>query len=126
MRHRQTALRALCALVLLLTGCSLSPLARRTAAFSSATGQVVDNSENAYRAAVRLNDEAQASMLVARYDSPQPMDPHSIRHLIDSKGLQTRTEVLDGLRTYAHTIADLASGVSSPNLDAAAASVGTN
>jgi hypothetical protein len=126
MRPRQTAVRALCALALLLTGCSLSPLARHAAAFSSATSQVVDNSENAYRAAVRLNDEAQASLLVARYDSAQPMDPHSLKHLIDPQGLEARTEVLDGLRTYAQTIADLASGVSSSKLDDAAASVGAN
>lgn len=112
--------------VVLLAGCSLSPLARHTADFSSATGLVVDNSEDAYRAAVRLNDQAQASMLVARYDSAQPLDPHSLKHLIDPEGLAARTEVLDGLRTYAQTIADLASGVSSTQLDDAATAVGAN
>lgn len=112
--------------VLLLAGCSLSPLVRHTADFSSATGLVVDNSEDAYRAAVRLNDQAQASMLVARYDSAQPLDPHSLKHLIDPEGLAARTEVLDGLRTYAQTIADLASGVSSTQLDDAATAVGAN
>lgn len=113
-------------LCLALTGCSLSPLARNTAAFSNATNLLVDNTENAYRRTVRLNEDAQASLLVARYDTAQPMDPHSIRPLIDEKGLQARTDVLDGLRTYAETIADLASGVSSPKLDEAAAACGTN
>ena len=126
MRHRQLVPGALCACVFLLAGCSLSSLANRTAAFSSATNLVVDNSENAYRAAVRLNDEAQASMLVARYDSPQPMDPHSLKHLIDSQGLETRTEVLNGLGTYASTLADVSSGVSSAKLDDAAKSAGAN
>jgi hypothetical protein len=110
----------------LLAGCSLSPLANRTAAFSSATNLVVNNSENAYRTAVRLNDEAQVSMLVARYDSSQPMDPHSLKHLIDPEGLETRTLVLNGLRTYARTLADVSSGVSSAKLDDAAKSVGAN
>ncbi|HMG02889.1 MAG TPA: hypothetical protein VK596_07130 [Edaphobacter sp.] len=110
----------------MLVGCSISPLARNTAAFSSATSLVADNTQNAYRTAVRLNEEAQASLLVARYDTDHPMDPHSIRPLIDEKGLQARTEVLDGLRTYAQTIADLASGVSSPKLDEAAAACGSN
>jgi len=109
-----------------LVGCSISPLARNTAAFSSATSLVADNTQNAYRTAVRLNEEAQASLLVARYDTDHPMDPHSIHPLIDEKGLQARTEVLDGLRTYAQTIADLASGVSSPKLDEAAAACGSN
>ncbi|MBS1800486.1 MAG: hypothetical protein JSS95_11750 [Acidobacteria bacterium] len=112
--------------VLLLAGCSLSPLARHTADFSSATGLVVDNSEDAYRAAVRLNDQAQASMLVARYDSAQPLDPHQLKHLIAPEGLKARAEVLDGLRTYAQTIADLASGVSSTQLDDAATAAGAN
>lgn len=126
MRHCHLASGALCACVFLLAGCSLSPLANRTAAFSSATNLVVNNSENAYRAAVRLNDEAQASMLVARYDSAQPLDPHSLKHLIDPQGLEARTEVLNGLRTYARTLADVSSGVSSAKLDDAAKSAGAN
>ena len=95
-------------LCLALAGCSISPLARNTAAFSSATNLLVDNTQNAYRTTVRLNEDAQASLLVSRYDTAQPMDPHSLRPLIDEKGLQVRTDVLDGLRTYAQTIADLA------------------
>lgn len=125
MRKRNLLPRTLI-LCLALTGCSLSPLARNTAAFSNATNLLVDNTENAYRTTVRLNEDAQASLLVARFDTAQPMDPHSIRPLIDEKGLQARTDVLDGLRTYAETIADLASGVSSPKLDEAAAACGTN
>ncbi|QNI37557.1 hypothetical protein [Edaphobacter albus] len=113
-------------LCLALAGCSISPLARNTAAFSNATNLLVDNTQNAYRTAVRLNEDAQASLLVARYDTAQPMDPHSIRPLIDEKGLQARTDVLDGLRTYAQTIADLAGGVSSPKLDEAATASGAN
>ncbi len=126
MPHRRLLHGLFCVCLLSLSGCSLSPLARNTAAFSGATNAVVENTENAYRAAVRLNEEAQVSLLVARYDTDHPMDPHSIRPLIDDKGLKARTEVLDGLQVYAQTIADLASGVSSPKLDAAAADCGAN
>jgi hypothetical protein len=126
MRNRILLPGLLCACLLSLAGCSLSPLARNTADFSSATSLVVNNTENAYRAAVRLNEDAQASLLVARYDSAQPMDPHSIRPLIDEKGLKARSDVLDGLRVYAQTVADLASGVSSPKLNEAAAACGSN
>ena len=128
MRNRQSlhGLPWLCVCLCFLAGCSISPLARNTAAFSSAANLVVDNTQNAYRAAVRLNEDAQASLLVARFDTDHPMDPHSLRPLIDQKGLETRTEVLDGLRTYAQTIADLSSGVSSPKLDEAAAACGSN
>jgi hypothetical protein len=123
-RHPVSGAPFIC--VLLLAGCSLSPLAKHTAEFSTATSLVVDNSENAYRAAVRLNDQAQASMLVSRYDSAQPLDPHALKHLIDPQGLTARTEVLDGLHAYAQAIADLASGVSSQKLDDAATAVGAN
>jgi hypothetical protein len=126
MRNRIFLTGLFCACLLSLAGCSLSPLARNTADFSSATSLVVNNTENAYRAAVRLNEDAQASLLVARFDTAQPMDPHSIRPLIDEKGLKARSDVLDGLRVYAQTIADLASGVSSPKLDEAAAACGSN
>ncbi|WP_130420105.1 hypothetical protein [Edaphobacter modestus] len=126
MRKRNLLLGLLCACLVPLAGCSISPLARNTAAFSSATDLVVDNTQNAYRAAVRLNEDAQASLLVARFDTDHPMDPHSIRPLIDEKGLKARTDVLDGLRVYAQTLADISSGISSPKLDEAAAACGAN
>jgi hypothetical protein len=114
------------ALVLLFfSGCSVSPLAKHTAEFSTAANAVVDSSENAYRAAVRLHDDEQLSAAVQKYDSSQPWDPHSIKHLIDARGLDARTDILDGLKTYAETLADLTSG-QSDSLDAAATSVGTN
>lgn len=115
-----------CLGLFMLAGCSVSPLAKNTADFSSATSLVVDNTRNAYRTTVRLNEEAQASLLVARYDSDQPMDPHSIRPLIDDKGIKARTEVLEGLRVYAQSISDIAGGVTSKDLDKAAADCGTN
>lgn len=126
MHNRRPLPGLVCLCLSLATGCSLSPLARNTAAFSSATNLVVENTGNAYRAAVRLNEQAQVSLLVARYDTDHPMDPHAIRPLIDDKGLKTRTEVLEGLRVYAQAIADLASGVSVPGLNDAAASCGAN
>jgi hypothetical protein len=112
--------------VLLLTGCSLSPLARHTADFSTATALVVDNSENAFRAANRLNLEAQTSRLVTRYDSQKPLDPHSIEPLISPEGIATRTAILEGLRSYAQSLADIAGGVSSKPLDDAASATGSN
>ncbi len=67
-------------LLLFFSGCSVSPLAKHTAEFSTATNAVVDSSENAYRAAVRLHDDEQLSAAVQKYDANQPWDPHSIKH----------------------------------------------
>ncbi len=113
-------------LALLLTGCTLSPLARHTADFSNATTLVVDNSENAFRAAVRLHQQAQAARLVARYDSQNPIDPHTLEPLISPEGLATRTSILEGLRCYAQALADISGGVSSKSLDDASAAAGNN
>jgi hypothetical protein len=113
-------------LLLFFVGCSVSPLAKHTAEFSTATNAVVDNSENAYRAAVRLHDDEQISAAVQKYDTNQPWDPHSIKHLIDARGLEARTDILEGLKTYAQTLADVTSGEHSDALDAAATSVGAN
>ena len=114
--------------LVLVTGCAATstPLARHTADFSGATSLVVDNSENAYRAAVRLHDQEQASASVAKYDTDKPWDPHTIKPLIDAKGLQARSDVLDGLNAYAQSLADVTNGVDSDQLNAAATSVGTN
>ena len=113
--------------LLLLAGCAASsPLAHHTADFSGATSLVVDNSENAYRAAVRLHDQEQASAAAAKYDSSPSWDPHSLKPLINAKGLQARSDVLDGLKTYAQSLADVTNGVDSDPLNAAATSVGTN
>jgi hypothetical protein len=113
-------------LLLFFSGCSVSPLAKHTAEFSTATNAVVDSSENAYHAAVRLHDDEQLSAAVQKYDANQPWDPHSIKHLIDARGLDARTDILDGLKTYAQTLADVTNGGHSDSLDASAASVGTN
>ncbi len=113
--------------LIVLVGCATTaPLAHHTADFSSATSLVVDNSENAYRAAVRLHDQEQAAVAVAKYDSDKPWDPHSLKPLIDAKGLQARSDVLDGLKAYAQSLADVTNGVDSPQLNAAASSIGTN
>src|ERR1700751_5694370 len=104
MPHKPTSLaRALLAgpgvlaLFVLLSGCSVSPMAKHAAAFSSATNLVVDASETAYRAAVRLHDQEQIAAAVARYDSDSTWDPHNIplKHLIDDKGLEARTQLLE-------------------------------
>lgn len=115
-------------LLVLLAGCSVSPLARHTAAFSSVTNLVVDNSENAYRAAVRLHDREQIVAAVARYDTDPTWDPHTIqiKHLIDDQGLVVRGQVLNGLKLYAQSLSDLTNNINSERLDAASASVGSN
>lgn len=109
-----------------LAGCSVSPLAKHTAAFSSATNRVIDNCSSAYRFAIDLHDQEQTSLGVLRVLEGDPWDPHDTKPLISSAGLAARLEVLDALKSYAQSLSDLTSGLDSPALDNAAASTGAN
>lgn len=108
------------------TGCVTSPLARPAAAFSSAAGLVVDHSANAYQAVIDLHDREQTEAGVILIEQGKPWDPHSVKPLISPAGMETRLQVLAGLKTYAQSLSDLTSGLNSKQLNAAAASVGTN
>jgi hypothetical protein len=113
-------------LCLLSTGCSMSPLAKHTAAFSAATCLVVDNSSNAYRTAIDLHDEEQVSAGILQFEQGVAWDPHNDKPLISEEGLETRLTVLKSLKTYAQSLADVTSGLDSPALNKAATSAGAS
>jgi len=120
------SLMAALVLSLVSIGCSISPLAKHTAAFSAAACLVVDNSSNAYRAAVNLHEEEQASAGILKFEEGVAWDPHNDKPLISPEGLETRLQVLASLKTYAQSLSDVTSGLDSPALDKASASVGSN
>lgn len=107
-------------------GCAVSPLARHTATFSSAASSVIDNSTNAYRAAVDLHAEEQVSAGVLKFEQKQPWDPKNDQPLLSQAELQKRIDVLAALRSYATSLADVTSGIDSPALDSAAAASGAS
>ena len=101
-------------------------MAKHTAAFSSAAGLVVDNSSNAYRAAIELHDQEETSAGVIKVVEGKAWDPDQSAPLISPEGLQTRLQVLEGLKSYAQSLSDVTSGLDSPALTAAATSTGAN
>ncbi len=114
------------ALSLLATGC-LSPLAKHTAAFSEATATVIDGSEDAYRAAMRLRLQEQTAASVYAYDKDPTWSPYKdLTPLLTPAQLDARIKVLEGLKAYADTLVDLTSGKPSADLENAAEGVGTN
>ena len=114
------------ALSLLATGC-LSPLAKHATAFSAATATVVDGSEDAYRGAMRLRLQEQATASVYAYDKDPTWSPYKdLTPLLTPAQLSARIKVLDGLKAYADTLVDLTSGKPSADLENAAEGVGTN
>lgn len=108
-------------------GCSLTPLAKQTAAFSNATTAVVNGSEDAYRAANRLYFEEQMAAAVLSYDSQPTWDPHSVQPLLTKKQLEVRYTLLDGLKAYAQLLSEIEnSPKTQKDLDTAAKGVGNN
>jgi hypothetical protein len=109
------------------TGCSLSPLSKHAAAFSTATGLVIDNSESAYRTAMQLRQDEQAAAAVYDYDKNPSWSPYQdFKPLLTPEQLDARIKVLDGLKAYAATLVDVTSGKPSKDLQDNAAGVGTN
>jgi hypothetical protein len=111
---------------LLTTGC-LSPLAKHATAFSAATATVIDGSEDAYRAAMRLRLQEETAASVEAYDKDPNWSPYKdLAPLLTPAQLDARIKVLDGLKAYADTLVDLTSGKPKPDMENAAEGVGTN
>ena len=112
--------------LLVLSGCAISPLAKHTAAFSTATALVTDNSASAYEAVNDLHEREQTSEGVLLIEQAKPWDPRKVEPLISPEGMKTRLEVLAGLKTYAQSLSDLTSGLNSKALETSASAVGSN
>jgi hypothetical protein len=110
----------------LATGC-LSPLAKHAVAFSAASNTVIDNSEDAYRAANHLHRDVLVAAAVTDYDKNPTWSPYTdFKPFLTPAQLDARIKVLDGLKAYAATLVELTSGKTPPDLGTAAAGVGTN
>jgi hypothetical protein len=117
---------ALIILLPLASGC-LSPLAKHTAAFSTAANTVIDNSENAYRAANNLHHDVLVAAAVADYDKNPTWNPYTdVKPFLTPTQLDARIKVLDGLKAYATSLVELTSGKAPPDLGTAAAGIGSN
>jgi len=97
---------ALSGLVIAICGCALSPLANRTAAFSTAATATVTQTTNAYQLVNQTYTDAQIATLVATYDRT-PFDAAKIKNYLPEKDLEVRTKVLDGLKQYATLLTEV-------------------
>lgn len=120
------AVAATLALGIFATGCSLTPLAKHTTAFSTSANQVITSSEDAYRAAIDLHDKEQVSAGVLLVEADKPWDYDKITPLISPEGFNTRTRILDALKTYSQSLSSVTSGLDSPALTAASTSAGSD
>jgi hypothetical protein len=118
MPPRKRLLRAALAvhLCLLLSGCALSPLARRTASFSSAAAAASNDSANAYQVVEGAYYRAQVSALVVAFDKTG-FDRTAIQPFMPEADMQARTDILNALHSYAELLAQVSGNQPIEDLD---------
>lgn len=92
------------AVLVLLAGCSLSPLARRTSAFATAATATAKDTTNAYALVEQAHHDAEIAAMVANFDK-DGFHPETIEPFMPAKDMEARTRVLEGLSRYAETLA---------------------
>src|SRR6266536_52662 len=125
MRVKRAVLYELVALIGLasLTGCSISPMSKRTAAFSTAAVATTQKTTKAYQLVEQSYHDAQVAALVVGYDQ-DGFHPDRIQPFISTEDMKVRTRVLEGLTTYAETLAEISSDQPLKTLDTQAAAFG--
>jgi hypothetical protein len=125
MRVKRAVLCKVVALIGLasLTGCSISPMSKRTAAFSTAAVATTQKTTKAYQLVEQSHHDSQVAALVDSYDQ-DGFDPKKIQPFLSAEDMQVRTRVLEGLTKYAETLAEITSDQPLKTLDVQAAAFG--
>lgn len=83
-------------------------MAKHAQAFSTASTMVIDNSENAYTAAIALRQQEQVTASIYAYDTNPSWSPYTdTKPLITPAQLDARLAVLNGLKAYADSLVTL-------------------
>jgi hypothetical protein len=99
-----------------LPGCAPSPLATRATSFSAAATAAASDAKNAYQTVEDIYYQAQVSSLVVNFDK-NGFEPSSIQPFLPPKDMQVRTDVLNGLASYAELLAEVSGDQSVTALD---------
>jgi hypothetical protein len=111
--------------VFAISGCALSPLAARTAAFSTAANAAISQTTNAYQLVNQSYAEAQMAILVSTYDRTG-FDAATIKPFLPDEDLEVRTTVLNGLQQYAALLAEVSGNQPVADMEAQATAAGTS
>lgn len=110
-------------LLLLVSGCSVSPLSQRATAFSTAATAATLKVQNAYQLVEQSYTDAQMASLVNNYDT-QGFSPDQIQSFMPSAAMQARTQMIAGLQQYATLLAEASGNQSITALDTQSEAVG--
>ncbi len=117
--QRFTRFLALLLPAVLLTGCSLSPLARDSARFGSTASLVLRSSSDAYDTVERVTYQQQVSTLVLDFDR-KGFHRETIKPFLPPEDLAARQTVLAGLQSYADSLVSVSSDATFAPVDSAA------
>lgn len=106
-----------------LAGCAISPLSKRTAAFSTAAVAATQSTTNAYQVVEQSYYDSQVAALVVGFEK-DGFHPENIQNFMSSKDMETRARVLDGLKQYSETLAEVSGDQPLNSLDTQAAALG--
>ena len=112
------------ALAVVLSGCALSPLAARSAAFSTAATAAATQTENAYQLVNQTYADAQMATLVATYDTTA-FDADQFTPFLPAKDLAVRTQGLDSLKPNATLLAEVSGNQPVSDLETQASAAGS-
>ncbi len=123
---RQRLASIACLLCFSAIGC-LSRVNTHSIAVANATAPVLKDAAEAYKDAEALHDLRVNYDAVAQFDAKTPVyNPRNIEPLLTGEDIQARLTVLAAFQSYAKSLVRVTSGTDSPELDAAAKSVGNN
>lgn len=110
-------------LVLLISGCSVSPLSQRATSFSTAATAATLKVQNAYQLVEQSYTDAQMASLVNNFDS-KGFNPSQIQSFMPRVAMQTRAQMIAGLQQYATLLAEVGGNESVTALDTQSEALG--
>jgi hypothetical protein len=110
-------------LLLLLSGCSVSPLSQRVTAFSTAATAATLKVQNAYQLVEQSYTDSQMASLVNNFDA-KGFNPSQIQSFMPSAAMEARKQMIAGLQQYATLLSEVSGNQPVTALDTQSAAVG--
>ena len=111
-------------LCLSLTGCSVGPLAKQTAAFAKATDSFTVDADKTYARAEDIHESTEFDRVLSG-EIPANFNPENITPLFHTEDMAARTKALGALKAYAEKLNDIALNTEKKNLQSASKAAGS-
>lgn len=110
-------------MVLLVAGCSVSPMVKKASDFATAATAASEDATNAYQLVEQVHYDAELERLVTDFGTAG-FDLNSIQPFMKPEDMDVRTRLIKGLSEYAETLAAVAGDQPLTDMDTQAEAVG--